>query len=90
MLGWECNCAVCDTGTGSQCTEMEFLDISLTKDSSLLLHAIHWQISKKTILFFGFKNPYKKIRKTKNSCLFMNSILWNRKKRVENQTIVRV
>jgi hypothetical protein len=41
---------------------MEFLDIILTKDSSL--HAIHspfyWRI--KTILFSGFKNPYEKIR----------------------------
>jgi hypothetical protein len=40
-------------------TEMEFLDINLTKDSSLLLHAIHspfyWRILKKTILLSGFK-----------------------------------
>jgi hypothetical protein len=45
--------------------EMEF---SLKKDSSLLLHAIHslfyWRILKKTILHFGFHNPYKKIRET--------------------------
>jgi hypothetical protein len=44
--------------------EIEFLDISLAKDSSLLLRAIHspsyWRILKKTILYFGFKNPYKK------------------------------
>ncbi len=45
--------------------EMEFLDISLTKGSSLLLYAIqspfyYWRILKKTILFSGFKNPYKK------------------------------
>ncbi len=44
---------------------MEFLDINVTKNSSLLLHAIHSpfyhrRISKKTILFSGFKNPYKK------------------------------
>jgi hypothetical protein len=49
-------------------TEMEFLDINLTKNSSLLLHAIHspfyWRILKKTILFFGFKNT-KKIRETR-------------------------
>jgi hypothetical protein len=48
---------------------MEFLDISLTKDSSLLLHAIHstfcWRILKKTILFFGLKNPDKKIHETR-------------------------
>ncbi len=39
--------------------EMKFLDIILTKDLSLLLHAIHspfyWRILKKTILFSGFK-----------------------------------
>jgi hypothetical protein len=47
------------------CPEMEFLDISLTKDSSLLLHAIHslstGEILKKTKLYSGFKNSYKKI-----------------------------
>jgi hypothetical protein len=36
--------------------ELEFLDIDLTKDSNLLLHAIHgpfyWRILKKTILWF--------------------------------------
>jgi hypothetical protein len=40
--------------------EMEFFDINLTKDSSLLFRAIHspfyWRILKKTILFSGFKN----------------------------------
>jgi hypothetical protein len=53
----------------SSYTEMEFLDISLTKDSSLLLHAIHspfyWRILKNTILFSGFKNPYKKSQNKK-------------------------
>ncbi len=48
---------------------MEYLDINLTKDSSLLLYAIHspfyWRILKKTILFSSFKNPYGKIRETK-------------------------
>jgi hypothetical protein len=43
---------------------MEFLDISLTKDSSLLLHAIqspfYRGILKKTLLYSGFKNTYKK------------------------------
>jgi hypothetical protein len=48
---------------------MEFLDINLTKDLSLLLHAIHssfyrW-ILKKTILHSGFANLYKKIRETR-------------------------
>jgi hypothetical protein len=59
--------------------EMKLLDINLTKDSSPLLHAIHspfsWRILKKTILFFGFKNPLKKFAKQEYSSLFMNSIL---------------
>jgi hypothetical protein len=46
--------------------EMDFLDINLTKDSSLLLHAIHSLSTggflKKTRLYSGFKNTYKKIR----------------------------
>ncbi len=50
-------------------SEIEFLDISLTKDSSLLLHAIrilfYWRILQKTIIYSGFKNPYKKIRETR-------------------------
>jgi hypothetical protein len=71
-------------------TEIEFLDISLTKDSSLLLHVIqsafYWRILKKIILFSGFKKPYKKSAKQENSCLLMNSILYNGKVRVENLT----
>ncbi len=51
------------------CAEMELLDISLTKDTSLFLHAIHspfyWQILKINILFSGFQNPYKKSAKQK-------------------------
>jgi hypothetical protein len=47
-----------------------------------LLYAIqsplYWQISKKTILCSGFKNPYKKTAKQEYSSLFMNSILQNR------------
>ena len=43
--------------------------MNFTKDSSLLLHAIHslfyWRILKKIILSFGFKNPHKKIRVTR-------------------------
>jgi hypothetical protein len=38
--------------------EMKLLGINFTKESSLLLHAIHslfyWRIFKKNILFFGF------------------------------------
>ncbi len=46
--------------------KMEISYISLTKVSSLFLHAVqspfYWRILKKTILFSGFKNPYEKIR----------------------------
>jgi hypothetical protein len=49
--------------------EMEVLDINLKKDSSLLLHAIHGLstggLLKKTRLYSGFKNTYKKIRETR-------------------------
>ncbi len=62
---------------------MEFMDIHLMKDSSILLHAIHspfyWRIVKKTILFFGFKNTYKKYAKQENANLFMKGILKNGK-----------
>jgi hypothetical protein len=47
--------------------ELEFLDINLTKDSSLLLHALHrpfcWRILKKTILLSGFKDPKNPLNK---------------------------
>ncbi len=60
--------------------EMEFLDINLTKDSSLLLHAIF------TVYSTGgfYRKPYStevlklhtiKSAKQENSSLFMNSIL---------------
>jgi hypothetical protein len=58
--------------------EMKFLDINLTKDSSLLLQAIHssfyWRILKKTILYFGFNTPYKKSAKQEYSRQFMKRI----------------
>jgi hypothetical protein len=49
---------------------MEFLDYILTKDSSFTLYAFHrpffwWRILKKTILYSGFNNPYKKIHETR-------------------------
>jgi hypothetical protein len=50
--------------------EMEFLDIELAKDSSLLLHAI----PRKTILFSGFKNPYKICETTKLDSIKMNIV----------------
>ena len=46
-------------GSTAAAAEMEFLDINSTKDSSLLLFAIHspfyWRILKKTILFSNLK-----------------------------------
>jgi hypothetical protein len=73
---------------------MEFLDKNLTKASRLLLYAIHspfcWRILKKTIIFSDFKNPYKKSVKQENSSLFMNSILYNGKMRVESNTKTQV
>jgi hypothetical protein len=48
---------------------MEFLSINSTKDSSLLLPDIHshfyWKVLKKTMLFSGFKIPFKKICETR-------------------------
>jgi hypothetical protein len=41
--------------------EMEFLDVNLTKDSSLLLHAIHSPF----LLYSGLKKNIKKIRETR-------------------------
>jgi hypothetical protein len=65
---------------------MEFLDPNLTKDSNLSLQAIHrffyQRFLKKTILFSGFKNPYKKTKKIES----IYSILENQKMRAENQT----
>ncbi len=50
-------------------SDMEFLDNNITKNSSLLLHALHspfyWRVLKKTILFSGYKNPYKNPRDKK-------------------------
>jgi hypothetical protein len=62
--------------------EMEFLDINLTKDSSLLLHvtySLSLLLVEKTILFSDFKKPDKKSAKQTNSRLFMNNILYNEK-----------
>ncbi len=54
--------------------ETEFLDINLTKDSSLLLHAFHspfyWRVLKKTILYSGFNNSFKKNRETRKLEVF--------------------
>jgi hypothetical protein len=66
-------CLKCDARFGRKVRyflpEMEFLDSNLTKDSRLLIYAIHrpfyWRILKKTILYSGLKNTYKKIRETR-------------------------
>ncbi len=54
---------------------MVFLEISLTKDPSHLLHVIHsffyLRIFKKTRLLFGFNIPYKKTVKQENLRLFI-------------------
>jgi hypothetical protein len=54
-------------------TEMKFLDINLTKDSSLLLHAIHspfyWRILQETLLYCGLKIHTKKYAKQESSSL---------------------
>ncbi len=52
-------------------SDMEFLDMNLTKDLSLLLSAIHslfdWRILRKTILYSGFKTTYKKNSRNKKT-----------------------
>ncbi len=72
---------------------MEFLNTNLTKYTSLLLYAIHspfyWRILKKPILFSDLI-IIKKSEKQENSSLFMNSILYDEKMEVENQTKTRV
>jgi hypothetical protein len=60
---------------------MEFLDMSLTKDSSLcsmlftVPSTVYWQILQKPILYSGFKLHTKKSAKQENPSLFVNNIL---------------
>jgi hypothetical protein len=72
------------------CPEMEVLDIKLTKESTLLLYhntGGFLKKTKKTILpTLVLKIHTKKSAKQENSSLFMNSILWKGKMRVEHQT----
>jgi hypothetical protein len=72
---------------------MEFFN-QLAKDSSLLLHAVdnpfNWLILKKTIPFSAFKNPFKKSAKQDNSSLFMNSILYVKRKNGRKPAKTRV
>ncbi len=74
-------------GPGNQCEQMEFLNINLTKDSRLLLQAMHiacyWRILKKTRLFSGFKKSFKKSANREHLSLFMNG-------NEESQTKTRV
>jgi hypothetical protein len=71
------------------CPEMEFLDLKLTKDSSLLLPAInsrfYWRILKKTIFHSGFNNPYQKIPEIGKFESIHEQYFVERKMRVENQ-----
>ncbi len=57
---------------GEGCPEIEFLDINLTKDSSLLLYAIqspfHWRILRKPNT--GFKNTNKKNPRNKKTRVY--------------------
>jgi hypothetical protein len=71
--------ACTQTGSRVKRPEMEFLDINLTKDSSLLLHAIHSpfyrRILRKPYFSLVLKILTKKSAKQENSSLSMNSIL---------------
>jgi hypothetical protein len=77
-----------------KCTEMELLDSNLTKDSSLLFHAIHSLSTggffRKPISILVLKYIQKKFAKQENSSLFMNSILQNGKMRVEKSSLRRI
>ncbi len=74
--------------------EMEFLDINLTKDSSLLLHAIHspfyWRILKKTLLFLVFKILTKNPRNKKTQVNSWTGFCRTEKFRVDRQTKTHV
>ncbi len=70
----------CDFKDAMGKPEREILDINFSKDSSLLLHAIHSLSTagflKETTLCSGFKITYKKkSAKRENAGLFVNSIL---------------
>jgi hypothetical protein len=67
---------------------MEFLDISLSKDSSILLHAVHspfyLRILQKTIFYSGFKNPHEEIRETRKLESIHEKYFVKEETRVEN------
>ncbi len=70
---------------------MKFLDVNLTKDWSLLLHAFHsplfLRILKKPILLSGFNNPYKTPQNKKTRVYsrksFCRTEKWGQKTRQE-------
>jgi hypothetical protein len=74
--------------------EMEFLDINLKKDLSLLLHSVHslstGRFLKKTRLYSGNKNTYKKICETRKIKSIHEDRFVERIMRVNNQTKTRV
>ncbi len=78
--------------SASTVLEMEFSDINMKKDSSLLFHAIHslstggFIKENHTLLCMVLKIHTKKSAKQENSSLFVNRILQKGKERVENQT----
>jgi hypothetical protein len=73
---------------------MEFSDIKLTKDWSLLIRVIHspfyLRMLKKTILYSGFNNPYKKSAKQENSGLQYFFLIAFCTTEIENLTKTRV
>ncbi len=76
--------------------EMEFLDINLTRDSILLLHAIHspfyWRILIKPYSALVLKKHIKKIRETRKlvSTHVQHFVEWKCKMRVENSRLRRL
>jgi hypothetical protein len=80
--------------TYSSSPEMEFLDINLTKDLIILLHAVHspfyWRISRRSSSSLVLIIITKESTKQGNLSLFMNSILQSGKIRLENWTKIRV
>jgi hypothetical protein len=65
---------------------MEFLDINLAKDSMPFTVPFTGGFQRKPYSSLVLKiPPYKKFAKQENLSLFMNSIVWNGKMRVETR-----
>jgi hypothetical protein len=78
--------------TNMHVTEVEFLDINLTEDSSLLRHAFHspfyWRIWKKAILFLNLQSFQKKPRNKKTLVYYSRiafCIMEKSERKVESQ-----